>query len=286
MPEEAGNPPERRLFVHGCELSVRVRGRGPPVVLVHGLTANGWIWHAVADSLMASHRVVVPDLAGRGASPPPPGGDYRLETERARLAGVLGELGLRSPLVVGHSQGAALAVALAARGPPLRGLVLVNPVTPWTARPRVLELLGLPGTGAALAVLVPALRRRVTRWVLRHRVFTGTGRVPPDAVERFAAPYAARARARALAALLADWNPGALARYFPPPSAPPGRVLAGARDARIRPGHAARLAGGIGAPFRVLAGAGHAIPLERPRAVSEAVAGVERERGYGPAVSG
>lgn len=255
---------------------MEVRGTGRSVLLVHGLTANGWIWRDVASGLESSHRVVVPDLAARGASSPSPADDYRLETERTRLAAVVAALDLRSPLVVGHSQGAALAVALAAEGPPVRGLVLVNPVTPWTARPAVLDLMRLPGLGWASRILVPLLGRRLTRWVLRRRVFTGVEDVPCGAVDRFAAPWATPGRARALPRVLADWNPGALRRYFPPPSSPAGRVLAGGRDARVRPGHAARLAEGIGAPLRVLPHAGHAIPMECPETVVGAVAGLER----------
>lgn len=220
--------------------------------------------------LRSAFTLVLPDLASRGVSPPRVDVRYRLVDEVSRLRALLRSLGLRRVYVVGHSHGAALAVGLAGSGSEVEGLVLVNPVTPWTRRPALLSVLGSPVAEAMAGALVPASRRPVTRWILEHRVFTGTTRPTSETVEAFSRPYLRPARARALIRILADWNPAALRGYLP--AAPvAGAVLAGARDRRTAPRDAARLAARLGAESSVMEDVGHAGPLEAPGRVARAV---------------
>lgn len=174
-------------------------------------------------------------------------------------------------MVVGHSQGAALAVALASTEPAVRALVLCSPVCPWTPRPPFLDL--LRGAGPVVRRTLPALRRPVVRWVLRHRVYSDPTRADGAAVERYARPWASGRRAAELPRILADWNPSALWPYFPPPPIRL-RVLAGEEDRRVPPEDAARLASAATGELRVLSDAAHGVPEERPRAVASALAAV------------
>lgn len=252
-------------------MALRVAGSGRPVLALHGLTANGRLWEPLVERLPPGRQLLAPDLPGRGRSPPTPDGRYRLRDELRRLRGLLREVGRRPRVVVGHSHGAALAVALAATEPGVRSLVLCCPVCPWTPRPP------LPGWLPALAPLargvVPALRTPVTRWVLRHRVYADPTRADDAAVRRYAGPWADPARARHLPRILSDWNPAALWPYFPPPPIPV-IVLAGRDDARIPPRDAARLARAADAGFRVLGDAAHGLPEERPGDVARALRAV------------
>ncbi len=261
-------------------VSAGIHGEGEPVLALHGLTANRSVWTPLARRAPEGTALVAPDLPGRGRSPAAPSGRYRLRDELRRLRAALDELGIRPAAVVGHSQGAALAAALASTAPSVRGLVLCSPVCPWTPRPPLPRLLARAGPAARRAV--PALRRPVTRWVLRHRVYADPTRAGGEDVDRYAEPWADPDRAAELPRILADWNPSALWPYFPPPPIP-ARVLVGERDRRVPPPDAARLARAVAGDLRVLRGAAHGVPEERPGAVAAALAGVADEIGLADA---
>lgn len=258
-------------------------GSGEPVLALHGLTASRAVWRPLAPLLPAGAALVAPDLPARGLSPPADG-RYRLRDELRRLRALLGRLEVVPRVAVGHSQGASLAVALAATTPGVRGLVLCNPVCPWTPRPPLLDR--LPAAAPAARRLVPALRRPVTRWVLRHRVYDDPTRADGAAVRRYAGPWGDPERAEALTRVLADWKPAAMWPYLPPPPGPV-RVLAAAGDRRVPPRDASRLARAAGAGLTVAGDAAHGLPEERPGLVARAVAEVLGDlRGRGAARAG
>lgn len=254
-----------------ARIAVRITGAGPAVLLVHGLTGSSWVWRRVLPSLARGHTVVAPDLPSRGRSPGRPELRYRLRDEVDRLRALLDRLGLDSVTVVGHSHGAALAVALAATGSETAGLVLVNPVTPWTPRPPALSMVELlPGAAAVAGGFSRLLAEPVTRWTLRRRVFTGVADPAPCDVRAFARPFRDPGRARALPAILGDWNPSTLGSYLGAVPAG-GRVLAGEHDRRTPPRRSVRLARALEMPVEVIPEAGHAVPLERPADVVRAL---------------
>ena len=89
-------------------------GQGRPTLLVHGLASNARIWERTAPALAAGGLAPVAiDLRGHGLSDKPETG-YDLATATADLRAVLRDLDLRSPILVGHSWGAGLALHLAA----------------------------------------------------------------------------------------------------------------------------------------------------------------------------
>jgi pimeloyl-ACP methyl ester carboxylesterase len=81
------------------------------LLLLHGLTYDHRAWGPLIDHLSPGRRVVAVDLPGHGSAPR--WDAYPL----SGIAGYLGELGLESPVVVGHSAGAIVAGAYAARFP-------------------------------------------------------------------------------------------------------------------------------------------------------------------------
>jgi pimeloyl-ACP methyl ester carboxylesterase len=113
---------------------MRVLGSdGPPIVLLHGLGASGDFWGGGYDALASGHRVVVPDLPGFGRRPWP-ASRCRVEDHADALARSLLELGLGGDrvLVVAHSFGALVALALSRRQPDLvRGVIVFS--VPLTA---------------------------------------------------------------------------------------------------------------------------------------------------------
>jgi len=100
----------------GVTLHVRVGGKGPTVVLVHGFGDTGDMWEPLAADLARDHTVVVPDLRGMGLSSQPTGG-YDKRTQAADIRFVLTKLGLDRAAVIGHDIGTMVAYAYAARYP-------------------------------------------------------------------------------------------------------------------------------------------------------------------------
>jgi pimeloyl-ACP methyl ester carboxylesterase len=270
---QAQEPVDRvEIEVPGGRMPVRLIGSGPPVVLLHGLSANHTEWLSAARHLGHNHRVLVPDLLGRGDSLPEVRARYTLADETDRLALVLDRFGVRSPSLAGHSYGATLALSLASRIK-CRRVVLFSPVTPWTRRPNVLAALRWPVVRSAVLPLVGICRRPLTRYILTRRVYGERRPEIKSAVRRYSSPYADPSRARALLEILANWQPAAVGGLRSPAGIPI-HVATGARDRRIAPEHAKAFASQLGAEFTLVPGAGHGLTEERPelcaRLVSDA----------------
>jgi pimeloyl-ACP methyl ester carboxylesterase len=123
------------IKVEGATMHVRVGGKGPAVVLLHGFGDTGDMWAPLATDLARDHTVVVPDLRGMGLSSIPEGG-YDKKTQAGDIRGVLSALKIEHSVVIGHDIGTMVAFAYAARYPQLtdRLVVMDAPVpgiTPW-----------------------------------------------------------------------------------------------------------------------------------------------------------
>jgi len=121
--------------VDGVTMHVRIGGKGPAVVLLHGFGDTGDMWAPLAADLARDHTVVVPDLRGMGLSSIPNSG-YDKKTQAADIRGVLSALKIERSIVIGHDIGTMVAFAYAARYPQRtdRLVVMDAPVpgiTPW-----------------------------------------------------------------------------------------------------------------------------------------------------------
>ncbi len=101
-------------------------GRGPAIVLVHGLGSRDEHWLPTARLLAQHHRVVLVDLPGHGASPMPD--PFSLDRAIASLDLALQHQCAGEPcILVGHSVGGLIAAGEAIAHPErVRGLVLVE----------------------------------------------------------------------------------------------------------------------------------------------------------------
>jgi pimeloyl-ACP methyl ester carboxylesterase len=122
-------PQVRRIAVDGRELAVYESGRGAPVIAVHSGGFSARQWRKLAETLSATHHVLVPDLLGYGGSTPWPLGEPFLATQDlAALETLLDQLGAPAHLV-GHSYGGLLAMKLALSRPTrVQSLALYEPV--------------------------------------------------------------------------------------------------------------------------------------------------------------
>jgi pimeloyl-ACP methyl ester carboxylesterase len=252
--------------VTGGSLVAGLRGAGIPVLLLHGLSANRSTWDRLLELLPPTVLTVAPDLVGRGASPAGAGASFRLVDEAERVERLLDQLGLERPVLVGHSHGAAIAVAVAARRP-VRGLLLISPVSPAINRPWVLELLRLQRLRGIASRLLRLFRRPLTRYILERRVYANPAHVNAATVERYSGPYEVPERAWSLAGALRDWHPSEVGGCAPMAGVP-SAVLTGALDRRIPAATAKAWAGQLGAECAVLPDCGHGLPEERPDEVA------------------
>lgn len=258
----AAQIPPARARARGGALAVTTggAGTGTPVVLLHGLAADGAIWRPVERFL--DHRPIVRiDLPAHGASPlRAPAGFAALAAElRAAFDG----LGLERAHLIGHSLGGALALALAdTRARRVASLTLIAPAG-----------LGPEIDGDALAGLLRAsapesLAPWLRRMVADEAVVTeGYARA---ALAARADPAMRAAQAEMAAALFPDGTQGfdlgaALGRLEPP-----SRVIWGRRD-RILPWRHALRAGGRTA-LHLFEDLGHMPQLEAPERVGPLLA--------------
>src|SRR5215469_13233632 len=91
-----------RLELHGLSLWVKVTGNGRPVVLLHGVTANAYVWDPVAERLADSFRVIAVDQRGHGRTGPAEDGDYSGPAFASDIAAVAEALG-EKVIIAGHS---------------------------------------------------------------------------------------------------------------------------------------------------------------------------------------
>ena len=125
----------REIATNGATIHVRVGGKGPAVVLLHGYGETGDMWAPMAADLSRDHQVVVPDLRGLGLSSKPAGG-FDKKTQAGDVAGVLDALKIDQADLVTHDIGNMVGYAFAALHPQrVRRFVLIDAplpgVGPW-----------------------------------------------------------------------------------------------------------------------------------------------------------
>jgi 3-oxoadipate enol-lactonase len=234
-------------------------GRGSPVVLVHGLADDHRAWRLMVPDLMLSRRVILYDLRGHGGTSlgEPDGTLSQLGGDLARL---LEATAVDRALVVGFSLGGTIAMRLALDHPGLvGGLVLVatssrvgRSAAEWYRTRADMVEAGDPGLRATLD--------RDTEDVYRQspgEVSSGT------AIRRESTrdPRGYGNGCRAMAALHSQPLDPEL-----PHIEAPTLIVASDLDQHCPPRAAEIIAAGIGGSrLEVLRGAGHPIPVERPR---------------------
>lgn len=102
--------------VNGVRLHYRLGGRGPALVLLHGLGLSGDWWSELAPQLVAGHTLIIPDLRGHGQSTNP-SVVFRHPIAATDILELLDRLAIREFSLLGHSTGAGVALHIAARVP-------------------------------------------------------------------------------------------------------------------------------------------------------------------------
>ena len=100
----------------GATIHVRVGGKGPAVVMLHGFGDTGDMWAPLAAALAKDHTIIVPDLRGMGLSSYPDSG-YDKKTQAQDIARVMDTLNVQKADLVTHDIGNMVGYALAAQYP-------------------------------------------------------------------------------------------------------------------------------------------------------------------------
>jgi pimeloyl-ACP methyl ester carboxylesterase len=120
--------PYRWVDVDGVRVAyVDTGGDGPVALLVHGLSSWGDFWSYQVEPLSRTHRVIVVDLPGYGASDRPDA-PYTMRWYADVLRGLLDALDVDRCVYVGHSMGGQIGLTFALEWPErLSSLVLSAP---------------------------------------------------------------------------------------------------------------------------------------------------------------
>jgi len=270
--------------LHVREWPARGAALPPDLLLLHGLASSSHIWDLTAPRLARrGFRTLAYDQRGHGNSGKPSSG-YGFDRVTADAAAVIRATGLRRPVVVGHSWGANVALALGARRPnAVGGTVLVDggflglrARFDWRTAKEVLAPPDLRGT--PVHVFLGFVRDELA----------GTVEITPDVeavflslmrVDRHGNIHPRLSRANHLRILRALWQqdtPGLLARIRVPTlvlavrSRPGAWDSAGLAEEKRRAASAVRA---IGEPVRFEWIDGiHDVPLHRPEAVATRIA--------------
>jgi pimeloyl-ACP methyl ester carboxylesterase len=251
--------------VNGVSLPYEVEGVGLPLVLIHGWGVNRGFWDDDVPAFAERYRVIRYDRRGFGAAT----GKPDVTADPADLNVLLNQLGVSRTHIVGHSQGANVALSFAREFPDMvEGLVLFGP-GPLPGQPRSDDL---PDAADWVTIGqtegLEALRAAIGQW----------------AMENFGGPIEEDVRAKAQA-LLATYSGADLLDPAPPSNlvrqadvadleavTAPTLVVYGEHDMRSVRTSAGLLADGIpGARRNVLSGAGHTANWQQPERFAAAV---------------
>jgi pimeloyl-ACP methyl ester carboxylesterase len=105
----------------------RTGGDKPPLVLAHGSSDDGLCWTNLAKEFQSDFDIIMFDARGHGLSDPPAPSDPQ-DAQVEDLAGLIKELKLNRPVLMGHSMGSASVAQFAAKYPDVpRAVILEDP---------------------------------------------------------------------------------------------------------------------------------------------------------------
>jgi pimeloyl-ACP methyl ester carboxylesterase len=128
--------PAERFEVDGVlveQFGTKTGSRGRPLILIPGLATGGWVWQETVRAFSPDHVVYVLTLPGFDGRPPAPPNAFA--AARAAVAKLVEQRRIDKPVIVGHSLGATLALAVAEDRPAqVGGVVAIDglPVMPGT----------------------------------------------------------------------------------------------------------------------------------------------------------
>jgi pimeloyl-ACP methyl ester carboxylesterase len=173
--------------VHGYRRAFIFAGKGPAILLIHGIGDSSATWSQLIPALARDHTVIAPDLLGHGESDKPRA-DYAVGAYANGMRDLLSVLGVERATIVGHSLGGGVAMQFAYQYPErCERIVLVS--TGGVSRDvhTALRLAAAQPTGLALPLLSLGLTQVAVRaaFHLLRALGTDIGRDAGDFVRVF-----------------------------------------------------------------------------------------------------
>jgi pimeloyl-ACP methyl ester carboxylesterase len=187
---ERDNPPLGNFIeVDGIRLHYVGRGEGQPLVLLHGdgSMIQDFESSGLIDIAARNYRVIVFDRPGYGYSERPRSTLWTPQAQAELLHHALHRLGVERPIVVGHSWGTLVAIALALQSPDyVKSLVLLSGYYYPTARMDVALMSppAIPIIGDLLRYTISPLIGRMIWPAMKRRIFS-----PAPVPERFSSGF-------------------------------------------------------------------------------------------------
>lgn len=248
-------------------LAYREAGRGPALVLLHGIGSGSASWRAQLRSLSDRYHVIAWDAPGYGGSDALPVEAPAPQEYAAALLDLVNALGLLRFTLLGHSWGALIAASFARHhAARLTGLVLANSSPGYAAAAADIRRARVDGRIADMQELGPErLAEKRAAGLLSSAASTGAIEAVRAVMSQLRpAGYAQAARMLGLANIIED------ARFITTPT-----LVIGASNDTVTPEAGnRRIAEAIsGAHYAGLVGPGHASYVEDPAAFDAQVAG-------------
>lgn len=253
----------------GARLYWREEGKGPPVLLIMGLSFTHEMWYRVMPAFGGTHRAILFDNRGMGRSDVPRG-PYTIPRMARDARAVLDAAGVESAHVIGASMGGMIAQELALRYPE-----------------RVQSLMLACTTSRGLLGKWPEFRYGPHQWpsesrearerslrTLLYADTTPAGRIEEDLRVRCACAWCYKGFLNQFAGILM-WS---AYRRLPRISAPT-LVLHGDQDRLVPPENGRVIASRIpGARFQLIRNAGHILITDQPEACIQSICGFLEEQ--------
>ncbi len=124
--------------IEDATIAVRVVGKGPALVLIHGYPVSGYTWRKLLPTLAKSFTCYVIDLPGLGDSGWTPETDFSFTAQARRLDLLVRKLGLKDIAIIAHDTGATIARMVALlQQKNVNKLVIINTEIPGHRPPWV-----------------------------------------------------------------------------------------------------------------------------------------------------
>jgi len=225
----------------GARMRYLRAGSGPPLILLHGLMGYAFSWRFTMPALAPYATVYAPDLLGAGFSDRPRGIDHSMRATALRVLRFVENLGLDSFDLLGTSRGGAVAMFAAAEcmnaggsRPPMRRLVLVCPVNPYSSHGRWLA--PFFGTSFGAALFRWGVGRMPFLFPYFHgRLYADRNGIPPGSLEGYKAPLAIPGLFEHALSIVRTWTADLreMEMLLPKLAAVPTLLMWGSRDPAV-----------------------------------------------------
>ncbi len=133
----------------------RTGGEKPVLLMAHGFSDDGLCWANLAKELEQDYDIIMADARGHGLSDPPSKTDSA-DVQVEDLAGLIDQLNLKTPILMGHSMGSSSVAWFAAKYPDIpRAVILEDP----GLRPRPASDPRASGASSSVAAAAQEKRR-------------------------------------------------------------------------------------------------------------------------------